>query len=451
MIKKQILIGLMVLLMKPVFAQEQDGSTVKELTLQESINYALEHNEDIKKATYDEMGSRYQINEAKSAGLPQVSATGTFDYYPNLPTQILPGAIVGKPGTDVPVKFGKDYNVQGGVTLQQLLFSQSYFVGLKAAKSAEDLYRLRKEMTQEEVIYNVGTAFFMVQQTKEQFKSIEANLDKLAQLERILTLQYKNDLVKKVDVTRIQVNRTNLENTKKSLQTGYEQQLNMLKFFMGMPLEEQIALQASEINMEAQTLSANLENAPNARTQYQLLAKQKELKGLEIQGIRSGYYPTLSAYGRYAYQTQRNEGQLFDSETPWFKTSVVGLQLNIPIFDGFKKSSQVKQRELELQKYETDIKKFNKSVMVELNNAISQLQNSQSAIAAQEKNVDLAQEVYDTTNKLYKEGISPLTDLLDSEVTLREAKTNLNNEVLKYKIAQLNYLKAKGELDSLTK
>ena len=106
---------------------------------------------------------------------------------------------------------------------------------------------------------------------------------------------------------------------------------------------------------------------------------------------------------------------------------------------------------LEMLKLDEDMEQFTTNTAVTLTNAVSQLQNSQDAITAQEGNVALAQEVYDTTNQLYKEGLSPLTDLLEAEVQLREAKTNLNNEVLKFKIAQLNYLQATGELQSLTK
>ncbi|WP_460880735.1 TolC family protein [Pontibacter rugosus] len=143
------------------------------------------------------MGSQ-QIREARSQGLPQVNIAGGLDYYPALPTQILPGELAGMPGEDIPVRFGKDYSANGNVKLTQLLFNQSYFVGLKAAKTSQDLYRLRKEMAQEDLIYNIGAAYYQTLQTKEQFQNIEANLKRLAELERIMTLQYKNDLVPKV-------------------------------------------------------------------------------------------------------------------------------------------------------------------------------------------------------------------------------------------------------------
>nr|WP_304608511.1 TolC family protein [Pontibacter anaerobius] len=440
----------MAVFLKPAFAQEPvSGGQAQELTLQEAIDYALNNNQDVKKATYDEEIGTQQIRQARSQGLPQLNASGGVDYYPALPTQILPGALAGRPGEDIPVKFGKDYNANANVRLTQLLYNQSYFVGLKAAKTTQDLYRLRKEMAKEDLIYNIGTAYYQTLQTKEQFETIDANLKRLTELERIMELQYKNDLVAKVDVNRIRVNKTNLENQLQSLTTAYEQQKNILKFFMNMPLEQDITLTNAEGGVDnVVTEAITAEQATAQKTQFKLLQTQKQLQDYSIKNTQAGYYPTLSAYGQYGYNTQRDE--LFGSEVPWFKTSVVGLQLNIPIFDGFRKDAQVKQGQLEMKKIEQDMSKLENNTAVELTNALAQLQNSQRSIEVQQQNVDLAQEVYDITNDRYKEGISPLTDLLEAEVSLREANTNLNNENLKYKVAQLTYLKARGELEKLT-
>ena len=69
--------------------------------------------------------------------------------YPAIPVQVIPNVFEGKPDEMIPVQFGTKYNASAGIQLSQLLFNQSYFVGLKAAKSSEDLYRLRKTMTEE--------------------------------------------------------------------------------------------------------------------------------------------------------------------------------------------------------------------------------------------------------------------------------------------------------------
>jgi outer membrane protein len=187
------------------------------------------------------------------------------------------------------------------------------------------------------------------------------------------------------------------------------------------------------------------------RVDFKQLQTQKKLNYLNVKNIQSGYYPSLSAVGNFSTNAQRNEFNFFDSSQPWFKAVSVGIQLNIPIFDGFQRRNQIRQAQIEVSKVDQDISLLTRNTQMGLLNAQHQMQTSLTAIQAQERNVTLAQEVYRNTNELYKEGLSPLTELLDTEVSLREAQTNLNSERLKYQLAQLTYLQARGELKTLIK
>jgi outer membrane protein len=449
-VKKRFLaLGVVLSLFSPAFAQSQ--SAPAPLTLQESVKYALENNEAVKKAYLDEKSAEHRVKEVKGSGLPQLNATGTLTMNPALATQLLPGELVNRPGTQIPVQFGTKYVASGGVSLQQLLFNKSFFVGLEAAKTTKDLYRLRTQMSEEEVIYNVSSAYMQLLQTREQFNTIDANFKRLEQLEKIVNLQYRNDIATKVQLNRVTVNKTNLENTRQTLQAAYDQQLTALKFFMGMPVDQEVAISETAPNLNVPVLAQDdASNVLYNRSDYQLLNKQRQLLSLNEKNIQARYYPTLSAFGNAGYSAQRNEFNFLDSQEPWFGNVAIGLQLNVPIFDGFQRRHQIKQAKIEVEKVEQDIKQVTNATNMSLKNAATQMQTSLNAVQAQERNVTLAQEVYRNTNELYKEGLSPLTDLLDTEVSLREAQTNLNNERLKYQLAQLTYLQAKGELSSLT-
>ncbi|WP_210465815.1 TolC family protein [Rufibacter roseolus] len=447
--KKHFILSLLLSLVASFsYAQTQPKGAV--LTLKDALNFATTNNVAIKQAQLDEQGAEYKISETKGSGLPQLSGTGQLTVSPSVPTQLLPGEILGQPGTYIPVKFGQKYNANGGLELSQLIFSKSYFVGLEAAATTRDLYRLRTQMSQEDVIYNVSSAYLQALQTKEQFNTIEAQYNKLVQLEKILKLQYKNDFAKKVDVSRITVNKTNLESQRQSLAAAYEQRKNALKFFMGMPMDQEFELSDSTtLSNTTLPLTANANEIVAQRADYKALQTQKKLYGLNIENIKGKGFPTLAGFGQYAYQAQRQQFNLFDTSQPWFNTFVLGVKLNIPIFDGFQRKNQVRQAELEVKKTELTMQNLALGTQMGLDNALKQISTSQLAIENQERNVQLAQEVYATTNDLYKEGLSPLTELLDAEVALREAQTNLNNERLKYKIAQLDYVKARGELKNL--
>ncbi|ALJ01479.1 hypothetical protein DC20_14830 [Rufibacter tibetensis] len=432
------------------FSFAQTPSSGQVLSLQEALKFATGNNIAVKQAHLDEQGAGYRIKEAKGSGLPQINGVGQLSMYPSIPTQLLPGEIIGEPGTFVPVQFGTKYTANGGLELSQLIFSKSYFVGLEAAATTRDLYRLRTQMSQEDVLYNVSSAYLQALQTKEQFNTIEANYNRLVQLEKILTLQYKNDFAKKVDVNRITVSKTNLENQRQALAAAYEQQKNALKFFMGMPMDQNLEI-ANETTLTDTVLplTSNTEEILAQRTDYQALQTQRKLYGLNVENIKGRAYANLAGFGQYVYQAQRQEFNFLDTSKPWFNTFVLGLRLNVPIFDGFQRKNQIRQAQLDVQKTELDLQNLSLSTQMGVDNALKQISASQLAIQNQERNVKLAQEVYTTTNSLYKEGLSPLTDLLEAEVALRESQTNLNNERLKYKIAQLDYIRARGEIKNL--
>lgn len=448
--KKPLLLILLFFLFRTAFAQTQPAAA--KLSLPEAIKFALANNENLKKAQLDEKSAEYKINETKGSGLPQIAGSGTFTTNPALATQLLPGELAGQPGTTIPVQFGTKYIAQGGLELQQMLFRKSFFVGLEAANTTRELFSLRTKMSQEEIMYNVGSAYLQVLQTKQQFNIINANFNRLVQLEKILTLQYKNDVATKVQLNRVTVNKVNLENQRTTLTSALKQQENALKFFMGMPLQQPIDITDSVVVLDAVVpLQENAAEIIASRLDYKVITTQKELTKLNVQNIKAGYFPTLSGFGNYAYNAQRNQFNFLDGSQPWFKAVSLGVRLNIPIFDGFQKRNQIRQAQIEVDKLDQDLSLLTRRTQMDLDNALTQMQTSLSSIQAQERNVSLAQEVYRNTNELYKEGLAPLTDVLDTEVSLREAQTNLTNESLKYQLAQLTFLQAKGELNTLIK
>ena len=447
--KTKFLTTLLILFGLSVFSQT-DNLQIPKLGLNEVLKYALSNNEDIKKAILDENSAEYRIKEVRGAGLPQLNAYGQFNYFPALATQLLPGELAGQPGTMIPVQFGTKYSATGGLELQQLFFSKSLFIGLEAASTAREFYDLRKQLTQEEVIYNVSSAYLQLLQTKEQFNTVNANMKRLQQLEEILNLQYQNDIVTKVQLNRVKVNLSNIENLQQNLAATYQQQLNGLKFFMNMPISEALDIQDEAEELD-KIIVEDIERVQflDERLDYKLLNKQHQLNTLNIKNVKAEYYPTLSGFVNANYNAQRNEFNFFESNQSWFNAVTVGLSLNIPLFDGFQRSNRIKQAEVELEKTNYDLNKLRQNATMEIENAITQINTSLSNIKAQEENVELAIEVYENTNEIYTEGLAPLTDLLDVELSLREAETNLNNEKLRYQIAQLNLLRAKGNLNTL--
>ncbi len=446
---KKLLAGslLILIISLPILSNGQVDA--HSFTLKQSLEFAMTNSIDIQKAILDQKQADYVVKEVKGTGLPQISGNGKFQNFPNIPTQLLPGEIIGQPGTQIPVQFGTSHNLSGGFDASQLLFNQSFFTGLKAAKSSEDLYRLLKISTEEDVIYQVTSAFYQTLELQAQIEAMESNLNKLEQLEGLMKVQYENDIVTKTDYNRLRVNKANLSTQLQSLRNGYEQQKNYLKLMIGLPISNSIELVEDENLEDIDLSSLQLQN--NESTTTQVLEKQKELNILNKKNIQAGYYPTLSAFGSQSWQAQRNEFNFFDGGQPWFQQTIIGLQLEVPIFDGFQKRNRVQQTLIDIKKVELDMVNANRAEETEIANAKEQLLNGMKSVEVQRENKELAKEVYDQTNELYSQNVSSLSDLLDAENALREAQVNFFREVLKFRKAELDLLKAQGQLAQLSK
>jgi len=160
----------------------------------------------------------------------------------------------------------------------------------------------------------------------------------------------------------------------------------------------------------------------------------------------------LSLTGSFNYFGQGPEMPLFAKPSDgvfWSDFSTIGLNLRIPVFTGFSTKSKVKQADNAIKKLQADIEDTKIALDFAFENSKKQIENSLITISNQKENVKLAQSVLDNTNNNYLQGLATLTDLLDAESALVEAQNNYNNAILEYKLAEIQFLKSKGELKSL--
>lgn len=438
------------LLFVPILGLRAQNSSQDTLSLKECIKYGLNNSYELKKSSLDETKARYQVKEVTSTGLPQVNAYGNLDYYINIPTQVIPGDVFGQPGETVAVQFGEKHNATGGVKVNQLIFNQSFLIGLKAARTSEEFYNLLSEQSEENVIYDVSLNYYAILESELQLKNLQSNYERLQKLQRIIKAQYENDLVRKVDYNRVKVSMVTLQSQISSMRTGIEQRKNYLKLLMGMPVSMPIALDEKAFTdpSDLTLLSADTSSINN-RMDIRLLKKRSDLYQLDILNKKAGYYPTLNAFGDYSYSAMRDEFNYFDGDQNWYNSFIVGLRLNIPIFDGFKKKNSIAQSKVELMKLEQDMRMTKQNAFAEIENSADQLENSLGSVDAQKENLELAEDVYDETNLLYKQDLANLTDLLDAETALREARSAYYTQILKAKTAYIDLLKAQGEINKI--
>ena len=431
------------------FANAQE---IKTLTLKDAITFALENKADAKKAKLQVENSNYQIEEVRSRALPQISANGNLTHNPILQTNVIDGAAFGAPGTTIQAAFGQKWTSTAGVTLNQALYDQSVFIGLKAAKSTREFYQINEQLTEEQVIERVANAYYQVYVTRQNLNVIDNNLKNTGKVRDIIKGQFDNGLAKKIDLDRILVRISNINTQRQQVLNAINLQENALKFYIGMPIETKIVIPQTEFEITATAFTSQKPEV-TSRTEYLLLKKNEQLLEFQKKSVQAAYYPVLSLTGSYNYLGQ-------GPEVPWFKKpadgvywsdyAAVGLNLHVPIFTGFGTRAKVRQAENKLQSVRVDLEETKLALDLEYENAKTQIDNSIISINNQKENSKLAQEVYNNTNNNYIQGLASLTDLLESENALVEAQNNYTNALLDYKLAEIQLIKSKGELKTLT-
>lgn len=442
-------------LLAPVMAMGQEKLQEFEvpdtLTLKESIRIGLENNRTLKKAILDEEKAKYQRNEIRGAGLPQFSAYGQYNNFIDVFPQAVPGGIFGGDPSDIQViSLGVPQSLKAGFELNQLIFSNSYLIGLKAAKTGEEFYRILAEQSEEDVIHEISMSYLSVIQLELQKENLLANIDQLEGLEKILQSQYDNDLARKVDLNRVKVNLTSIKSEQENLDIAIYQQEGYLKLLMGIPVDTEINLDQSVADMGQKVNDFQIQDFNIFdRKDIQVLGVQEQLYEHEYKNIKSAHQPQLVGFADFNKNAFSQDFDFLSQNKVWYQGFLVGLKLQIPIFDGMQTKYKAAQSKVSAQQLNLDRVQAEDAAELEYKNALNKYYNSLSTLESLDSNLDLADDVLKETTLLYKEGLSPLTDLLEAETTQREAQANYNNQIIQVHIAQLEILNSSGKIKNL--
>ncbi|HYV93606.1 MAG TPA: TolC family protein [Chitinophagales bacterium] len=429
-----------------VFAQSATTDTVH-MGLQQCLDYAYEHQNDMKNAQLDAEISQRRSQEYTGIGLPQVSGKADFTDFLKLPTSLIPAEFFGgEPGTFVPLQFGTQYNATIGATAQQLVFDGRYFLGLKATKALSDLGQKNVKRTKIETAEGVMKAYLTTLITFKRAEELNVNIASFKQTYDNTQALYKSGFVEKIDVDRIAVSYNNLLAEKERTDKFKVLSIYTLKFQMGMDVNQPLALTDTLREADFQSVLQNAATPDiNNRIEYQMLLTSKSLAKMNMQQYRFGYLPSLYAIGSVNWQAQRNKFDFFQGGD-WYNTAFVGFTLNVPIFDGFQKARQIQQAKLGMQQNENNILNFQNAMNLQVTSAKASMQNAIQALIVQKSNLDLANEIKTISKKKFELGVGTSLEVTDAETSFKDAQTNYLNALYDAWVARLDLEKSLGTL-----
>jgi outer membrane protein TolC len=419
-----------------------------EMTLQNAIDYALENSIDMRLAAIEIADAKEQIIERRSIGIPQVSAGAEYQYFLQIPASVvdLSNFDPSLPeGTFEKLQFGLKNNLTASITANALLFDASYLTGLKAARAYRDYVQKDRDRVIYEVKNQVIESYLPALILEESKKTLLKNIDNLSNLLNETKAIYKEGFAEQLDVDRLELSLSNLRTEVENIDRQKEIVYNVLKFQMGYPIREPImAVDDIEALFEPAS-EEELNGAVNysMRPEIKVVELGVQLNELNVELNKAGYLPSLSAFLSYQQSAQGNN--LFDNPI-WVPSSIVGLQLNVPIFDGFYKRSKINRAKLDLEEAQNQKEQLERSISLEVANARSSYISAVERAQSQRKNVQLAERIYNTTQIKYKEGVGSSVEVTQAEQSLYETQQNYTQARYDLLVAKMALEKALGEL-----
>jgi outer membrane protein TolC len=413
------------------------------LLLSEAVVLAIENNHSIQIADLERQKTVFQEKENKSQLLPQVEAYSTFSYYYAIPKMVIPGEIFGQQG-NIPVEFGTKYDWNSGLKFSQLIYSQGYFTSLRLISEMIELHEINVQQKKEEVAFQVSQLYYLCQTTNKQLDEMDSTLANMQNLKAIVELQKANDMARQADVERLEIDINQVKIERQKLAEQLAEQNNLLKLLTGQSIDKELLLSQS---ISSNDKEIDIVKKDHRRTELQLLEQQKEAAALQISMEKQEYLPTLTAFGQHYYQGMRDEFDFFDGgDDRFFKSGIVGLQLNIPIFDGFARRNRIKMQETELRKLQTQVAQTELLDAKEKREAWQSYENSQQELAILNDNIKSAEKIYQANLLGYRQQLVSLTDLILSEKQLIGNRIKYYSTVYKVKSAKLKLKKLYGSL-----
>lgn len=425
-------------------------ATAQTLTLSQCLQQALTQNQQIRRAMLNREANDLMVQEAWSGYFPQVNANSQLDYNHAIQRMAIPGEMFGgPPGSTIAAQFGTKYNWTVGLTVSQVIYNHAIFQGVKAIQSQAHAVELQRQMTEEQVIYSISALYYNIQVLEQQERLIANEVASLDSTTAIVRLQAQQGVTLPINADRLAVTRNNLVAESENLAQMRKEALNTLKLLMGSGADANISL--APLDVEGTAIPTDVPGAAvDNRLDIRLIRTQTELTERVMGTTRAGYYPSLAVNWRQGYNALRNEFDFFDSQQQWFYSGVVSLQLSVPIFDGFRKHRQIQQKQVEMRQLALDLERATLNASVEYQNAVSELQRTRTQIDRLQQNLTVANQVYTVTNSQYAQGLATLSDLLNANSGVREARNNYTTALINYRVAYLDVLKATGNLRNLT-
>lgn len=387
-----------------------------ELTLQESVDLALENNPRVKIAMLDEMRAEAGLDEAKA------NRGFTLGYVHNAGRSKMEG-------------FSAENSFSNGLTLSVPIYTGGRLENaVDAAEIALESSRLGVDDTRQQLRMDTTNSYYSILQSQNQVTIYEQTVESLEEHLKNVKAQYHVGTVAKSDVLRSEVELADAQQSLIKAENARELSVSNFNNVVGLPLDTDVRV-TEELGYEkydlvlADCIAYALEHRADGKQAQLAIDAAEEYKSI----AKSGYRPTLAATASNGWS---------DSDFPGTEDESwqIGAKLSWNLFDSGLTRAQVRQAEADIEAAKEQARQKQDAIQLEVRTAYLDVKEAEKRIHTSSVSVEKAEEDLKIARVRYNAGVGTNLDVMDAQVALTTAKTN-------YVQSLYDYNTSKAELD----
>ena len=439
------------------------------LSLEEAINYAQINNATLKSADLQIKAAEAIKWETIATGLPKINASINYNSWIKQQVSLIPaGAFdntqnivdvvnnyfnvdqnnnnINQAEGLIPLKFGTKQSLEGNISLTQLVFDGSYFVGIKAVQIYVDIEEGIRNKTSIELRKSTIESYGNVLLAKESVRIINKNIKIVENTLNEVIRIYKNGLTEEENVEQLQITLSGLES---NLKNGLLQQKlasQLLNLILGLEINQEVNLTENFEDLIARSIDLSIITKTSDTKKYAdyiIKNNDKTSKELLIFNEKTKLLPTLNAFINAGYQGYSDQFNFTNKSQKWYGSTIFGLKMDIPILSSGEQLSKITRAKIELEKSTLQLNELEKKLNIETNLAKGNYQFAIEDYYNKKRNLELAERIERKNQIKFTEGVA-------SSFDLREAQTQLYKSQQSYLLSMLNIINSKAKLESLT-
>jgi outer membrane protein len=426
--------------------QAQNSQTVlaDSATVDDCIKYAMQHQPLIRQLKIDEDISRQNIRIALSDWLPQINSNAGVQHYLKQPVFLFPN-VSNPSGPKILIPNGVLYNSSIQFSASQNIFNSDVYLAGRTAGN----YRLQSTQTTTsaliEMVVDINKAFYDVLLSREQLNVIIEEISRLTKSLKDAYALYQNGTTDMIDYKRATIALNNALAQKKSAQESVWAKLSYLKRLIGYPPDKPLNLNANLVSIGKELLLDTIQRPNiNNRIEYQLLQTNLKLQKAKTDYYKMSFLPTLSAFANYNLIYQNDAwSELYKRSFP---NSTIGLSLSFPIMQGTKRMQNIKKSKLQYERLTLDTLNFRNEMSTEFVSAMATYKSDLASYLMTLRNIEIANEVYNTVKLQYNQGVKTYLEVIVSETDLMSARINNLNALFMLMFSKLDVQRATGSI-----